>query len=149
MLATVLYWFKVLRTWSFRGSKSRNKVSVGEPAEGSLPIPTRTEDARPTYNVRWKETVPSGRATQRRRSMLVTVVETRILVDASGYLSHVGRFACGEQASGFGPRSAKVQRTVRAKARSVAPSHSRFIVGYRCRTVAFTQSGQRELHRQL
>ncbi|WP_312843035.1 hypothetical protein, partial [Escherichia coli] len=22
--------------WSFRGSKSRNKVSVGEPAEGSL-----------------------------------------------------------------------------------------------------------------
>ena len=24
------------RTWSFRGSKSRNKVSVGEPAEGSL-----------------------------------------------------------------------------------------------------------------
>ena len=68
--------------------------------------------------------MPSGRATQRRRSMLVTVVETRILVDASGYLSHVGRFACGEQASGFGPRSAKVQRTVRAKARSVAPSHS-------------------------
>ena len=26
------------QTWSFRGSKSRNKVSVGEPAEGSLPI---------------------------------------------------------------------------------------------------------------
>ena len=25
-------------TVSFRGSKSRNKVSVGEPAEGSLPI---------------------------------------------------------------------------------------------------------------
>ena len=25
------------RTQSFRGSKSRNKVSVGEPAEGSLP----------------------------------------------------------------------------------------------------------------
>ena len=25
------------QTWSFRGSKSRNKVSVGEPAEGSLP----------------------------------------------------------------------------------------------------------------
>jgi hypothetical protein len=24
------------QTWSFRGSKSRNKVSVGEPAEGSL-----------------------------------------------------------------------------------------------------------------
>ena len=36
MLATVLYWFEVLQTWSFRGSKSRNKVSVGEPAEGSL-----------------------------------------------------------------------------------------------------------------
>lgn len=27
---------KVRQTWSFRGSKSRNKVSVGEPAEGSL-----------------------------------------------------------------------------------------------------------------
>ena len=26
------------QTWSFRGSKSRNKVSVGEPAEGSLVI---------------------------------------------------------------------------------------------------------------
>ena len=26
------------QAWSFRGSKSRNKVSVGEPAEGSLPI---------------------------------------------------------------------------------------------------------------
>jgi hypothetical protein len=24
------------QTWLFRGSKSRNKVSVGEPAEGSL-----------------------------------------------------------------------------------------------------------------
>jgi hypothetical protein len=29
----------VPQTWPFRGSKSRNKVSVGEPAEGSL---TRT-----------------------------------------------------------------------------------------------------------
>src|SRR6201999_3748741 len=28
--------WKVGQTWSFRGSKSRNKVSVGEPAEGSL-----------------------------------------------------------------------------------------------------------------
>ena len=28
---------KVRQTRSFRGSKSRNKVSVGEPAEGSLP----------------------------------------------------------------------------------------------------------------
>ena len=27
---------EVGQTWSFRGSKSRNKVSVGEPAEGSL-----------------------------------------------------------------------------------------------------------------
>ena len=27
---------EIRRTWSFRGSKSRNKVSVGEPAEGSL-----------------------------------------------------------------------------------------------------------------
>jgi hypothetical protein len=29
---------EVGQTWSFRGSKSRNKVSVGEPAEGSLTI---------------------------------------------------------------------------------------------------------------
>ena len=28
--------WKLMQTWSFRGSKSRNKVSVGEPAEGSL-----------------------------------------------------------------------------------------------------------------
>src|SRR6478752_9984725 len=27
---------EVGQTWSFRGSKSRNKVSVGEPADGSL-----------------------------------------------------------------------------------------------------------------
>jgi hypothetical protein len=36
-LATVGFWREVGQTWSFRGSKSRNKVSVGEPAEGSLP----------------------------------------------------------------------------------------------------------------
>ena len=34
------------RTRSFRGSKSRNKVSVGEPAEGSLPY-----RARPLYHL--------------------------------------------------------------------------------------------------
>ena len=36
------------RTRSFRGSKSRNKVSVGEPAEGSLPscIPTLHTDQK-------------------------------------------------------------------------------------------------------
>ena len=32
-------WFREdSQTWAFRGSKSRNKVSVGEPAEGSLSI---------------------------------------------------------------------------------------------------------------
>ena len=35
-LATATQSRKVDQTWSFRGSKSRNKVSVGEPAEGSL-----------------------------------------------------------------------------------------------------------------
>jgi hypothetical protein len=35
METTTAGW-KVSQTWSFRGSKSRNKVSVGEPAEGSL-----------------------------------------------------------------------------------------------------------------
>lgn len=34
--ATVAGCRKLRQTWSFRGSKSRNKVSVGEPAEGSL-----------------------------------------------------------------------------------------------------------------
>ena len=29
---------KLGQTWSFRGSKSRNKVSVGEPADGSLTV---------------------------------------------------------------------------------------------------------------
>ena len=36
MLATATSFREVGQTWSFRGSKSRNKVSVGEPAEGSL-----------------------------------------------------------------------------------------------------------------
>ena len=35
-MATPTQGRKVVQTWSFRGSKSRNKVSVGEPAEGSL-----------------------------------------------------------------------------------------------------------------
>ena len=35
-LATADRCREVGQTWSFRGSKSRNKVSVGEPAEGSL-----------------------------------------------------------------------------------------------------------------
>ena len=64
----------------------------------------------------------------RRTRLELRLESKRIPVDASGYLSHVVRFACGEQASGFGPRSAKVQRTGRAKARSVAPSHSHFHV---------------------
>ena len=33
------------QTWSFRGSKSRNKVSVGEPAEGSLKVWFRASGA--------------------------------------------------------------------------------------------------------
>jgi hypothetical protein len=36
-MATSSFRREVGQTWSFRGSKSRNKVSVGEPAEGSLP----------------------------------------------------------------------------------------------------------------
>ncbi len=35
-MATLSQGRKVVQNWSFRGSKSRNKVSVGEPAEGSL-----------------------------------------------------------------------------------------------------------------
>ena len=37
------------QTWSFRGSKSRNKVSVGEPAEGSL---TRIQRINPMCTCR-------------------------------------------------------------------------------------------------
>src|SRR6187402_1006612 len=44
-VATLTQDWKVVQTWSFRGSKSRNKVSVGEPAEGSL---QRTSPARVT-----------------------------------------------------------------------------------------------------
>jgi len=63
-------------------------------------------------------------------------------------------FACGEQASGFGPRSAKVQRTVRALFGARVRSPRRILsfppVSYRFRTVVcYPMSGQRELHRQL
>ena len=34
------------QTVAFGGSKSRNKVSVGEPAEGSLPVRSRIRDSR-------------------------------------------------------------------------------------------------------
>jgi hypothetical protein len=37
VLSRVLLLWKFDRTTLSRGSKSRNKVSVGEPAEGSLP----------------------------------------------------------------------------------------------------------------
>ena len=41
---------EAVRTLSFRGRRSRNKVSVGEPAEGSLPVfPTHTPVA-PFYS---------------------------------------------------------------------------------------------------
>ncbi len=44
-MATLTQGRKVVQTWSFRGSKSRNKVSVGEPAEGSLKnLPRPLED---------------------------------------------------------------------------------------------------------
>ena len=38
---------EVVQTWSFRGSKSRNKVSVGEPAEGSLTNSTKQHTCEP------------------------------------------------------------------------------------------------------
>jgi hypothetical protein len=36
MVATPFYCREAGQTWSFRGTKSRNKVTVGEPAVGSL-----------------------------------------------------------------------------------------------------------------
>lgn len=42
---------KVGQTWSFRGSKSRNKVSVGEPAEGSLSKPAQQNDQRTCFSI--------------------------------------------------------------------------------------------------
>ena len=44
------------QTWSFRGSKSCNKVSVGEPAEGSLTNPYVCEECKSSlrqYKFRW------------------------------------------------------------------------------------------------
>ena len=38
-------WLKVVQACHFRGSKSRNKVSVGEPAEGSIQIHTPMYDS--------------------------------------------------------------------------------------------------------
>jgi len=39
-------WWEVHWTLSFRGRKSRNKVFVSEPAEGSLSIPQTTSSTR-------------------------------------------------------------------------------------------------------
>ena len=39
---TLPHWWKYEQTVALRGSKSRNKVSLGEPAEGSLLINTYT-----------------------------------------------------------------------------------------------------------
>jgi hypothetical protein len=36
VVVTPLYCREAGQTWSFRGTKSRNKVTVGEPAVGSL-----------------------------------------------------------------------------------------------------------------
>ena len=46
-MATSSFRREVGQTWSFRGSKSRNKVSVGEPAEGSL-----KKEKRPVFFIR-------------------------------------------------------------------------------------------------
>ena len=43
------YCEEVGQTQSFRGSKSRNKVSVGEPAEGSLPKFASTRASQITW----------------------------------------------------------------------------------------------------
>ena len=51
-LATTPQSRKVGQTWSFRGSKSRNKVSVGEPAEGSLPSRCRRPACRSNLTTR-------------------------------------------------------------------------------------------------
>ena len=63
--ATVAGRRKLMQTWSFRGSKSRNKVSVGEPAEGSL-VKARG--------------LPYGRATRAvsGASTLYTNIQTRV-----------------------------------------------------------------------
>ncbi len=54
MLATACRCREAGQTWSFRGSKSRNKVSVGEPAEGSL-LNGLSYDLQP-FNL-WKQNV--------------------------------------------------------------------------------------------
>ena len=42
-MATLLIEREIGQTWSFRGTKSRNKVTVGEPAVGSLLITVSAE----------------------------------------------------------------------------------------------------------
>jgi hypothetical protein len=42
---------KIVQTYPFRGSKSRNKVSVGEPAEGSLTYSKTRLDERKAYYI--------------------------------------------------------------------------------------------------
>ena len=45
---------ELVQTWSFRGSKSRNKVSVGEPAEGSFTNDSiSTHLCEPTLYIYW------------------------------------------------------------------------------------------------
>ena len=80
------------QTWSFRGSKSRNKVSVGEPAEGSLQIQRLFRDlvelfrrrrryrgGGPRGSLRLRE--PTRACPSQRRSLVATGdQETRLLV---------------------------------------------------------------------
>jgi hypothetical protein len=42
---------QVMRIWAFRGSKSRNKVSVGEPAEGSFVVKRKKSREQPARAV--------------------------------------------------------------------------------------------------
>ena len=46
MLATVSYAREVVQTLPFRGRRSRNKVSVGEPAEGSVTHENKIQTTR-------------------------------------------------------------------------------------------------------
>ena len=57
---------EAVRTLSFRGRRSRNKVSVGEPAEGSLPVSIPNPVRTGSYSFYWRS---RGRRSSSRRPL--------------------------------------------------------------------------------
>ena len=105
---------KVGQTWSFRGSKSRNKVSVGEPAEGSLP---RVTDARgavpgappPTSSTLWIFALVASASVEAFRAsapapageLSPEALSIRLYSDVRGFAINIKTFNNGSLGSGI------------------------------------------------